>query len=154
MITPAARAQLAHVLAAHHVARGGNTVGAVARDAHGDLAAATSTGGIVGKRKGRVGDSPILGAGTYADSVSGAASATGAGEGILRVTLCARAVASLGAGLSTQAAASHALTLLAQRVGTSAGLILVSPSGEIGLARSSASMPWAAAGSDCEHSGG
>jgi beta-aspartyl-peptidase (threonine type) len=154
MITPAARAQLAHVLATRDAARGGNTVGAVARDAHGDLAAATSTGGIVGKRRGRVGDSPILGAGTYADSGAGAASATGAGEGILRITLCARAVASLVGGLSVQAAASQALALLAQRVGTSAGLILVAPSGELGIARSTSSMPWAAGTSDAAHSGG
>ena len=56
------------------------TVGAVARDSHGNLAAATSTGGMTGKRYGRIGDSPIIGAGTYADNRSCAVSATGHGE--------------------------------------------------------------------------
>jgi len=70
------------------------TVGAVALDAHGHVAAATSTGGLTGKRWGRIGDSPIIGAGTYADDRAGAVSATGAGEYFLRVgvahEICAR----------------------------------------------------------------
>ncbi len=61
------------------------TVGAVARDASGHLAAATSTGGVTGKRAGRIGDSPLIGAGTYADDRSCAVSATGAGEAFIRV---------------------------------------------------------------------
>jgi beta-aspartyl-peptidase (threonine type) len=142
------------VLIARKPAPGGNTVGAVARDLHGHLAAATSTGGITGKRAGRVGDSPILGAGTYADDSSGAASATGQGEGILRVTLCARAVASLAAGLGVQAAACEAIAGLAARVGTEAGIILVASSGELGIARSTASMPWAAVFADGAQGGG
>lgn len=154
MITDAAREQLARVLLARTPAHGGNTVGAVARDVHGHLAAATSTGGITGKRSGRVGDSPILGAGTYADDARGAASATGQGEGILRVTLCSRAIASLGAGLGAAAAASEALAVLATRVGTQAGIIVVAPNGELGLARSTASMPWAAVFADGTQCGG
>jgi beta-aspartyl-peptidase (threonine type) len=154
MITDAAREQLARVLLARKPAYGGNTVGAVARDLHGHLAAATSTGGITGKRSGRVGDSPILGAGTYADDARGAASATGQGEGILRITLCARAVASLGAGLGAEAAAREAIAALAARVGTQAGIILVAPSGALGLARSTASMPWAAIFADGAQDGG
>jgi beta-aspartyl-peptidase (threonine type) len=70
------------------------TVGAVALDAQGHVAAATSTGGLTGKRWGRIGDSPIIGAGTYADDRAGAVSATGAGEYFLRVgvahEICAR----------------------------------------------------------------
>ena len=70
------------------------TVGAVALDLHGHVAAATSTGGLTGKRWGRIGDSPIIGAGTYADDRAGAVSATGAGEFFLRVgvahEICAR----------------------------------------------------------------
>jgi beta-aspartyl-peptidase (threonine type) len=70
------------------------TVGAVALDAQGHVAAATSTGGLTGKRWGRIGDSPIVGAGTYADDRAGAVSATGAGEYFLRVgvahEICAR----------------------------------------------------------------
>ena len=61
------------------------TVGAVARDVHGHLAAATSTGGLTGKRWGRIGDSPLVGAGTYADDRSVAVSATGSGEDFIRV---------------------------------------------------------------------
>lgn len=63
------------------------TVGAVARDAHGHLAAATSTGGMTGKRWGRVGDSPIIGAGTYANDASAAVSATGHGEYFIRAVV-------------------------------------------------------------------
>ena len=70
------------------------TVGAVALDAHGHIAAGTSTGGMTNKRFGRIGDSPIIGAGTYADDRAGAVSATGAGEYFLRVgvahEICAR----------------------------------------------------------------
>ena len=61
------------------------TVGAVARDTHGNIAAGTSTGGLTGKRYGRIGDSPLIGAGTYADNRSCAISATGAGEFFIRV---------------------------------------------------------------------
>ena len=70
------------------------TVGAVARDAQGHVAAATSTGGLTGKRWGRIGDSPVIGAGTYADDRAGAVSATGAGEFFIRAgvahTICDR----------------------------------------------------------------
>lgn len=82
LVTERARARLAAKLAE----TSGGTVGAVARDQHGKYAAATSTGGIVGKRPGRVGDSPIPGAGTWADARC-ALSATGDGEAILRVAL-------------------------------------------------------------------
>ena len=63
------------------------TVGAVALDAHGNLAAATSTGGMTGKRWGRVGDSPIIGAGTYASNAGCAVSATGHGEYFIRTVV-------------------------------------------------------------------
>ena len=70
------------------------TVGAVARDGQGHVAAATSTGGLTGKRWGRIGDSPVIGAGTYADDRAGAVSATGAGEFFIRAgvahTICDR----------------------------------------------------------------
>ena len=71
-------------LVADDAARRHGTVGAVARDGHGDLAAATSTGGMTGKLPGRVGDTPIIGAGTYADNASCAVSATGHGEFFIR----------------------------------------------------------------------
>jgi beta-aspartyl-peptidase (threonine type) len=154
MITQRAREQLQRFLAAQQPAAGGNTVGAVARDAHGHVAAATSTGGIVGKRSGRVGDSPVPGAGTYADDARGAASATGHGEGILRVTLTARILADIAGGADPEHAAAERIAELATRVGSHAGVIVVAPSGRLALARSSATMPWAAAWDGGHTSGG
>ncbi len=146
MITPAARARLARALGDRaHAPTSGGTVGAIARDGRGNLAAATSTGGMVAKRRGRVGDSPILGAGTYADNSAGAASATGDGEGILRVNLAGQLIATLRAGMDVQVAASHAIELLATRVGATGGVIALDPAGKLAFARSTASMTWAAA---------
>lgn len=116
------------------------TVGAVARDRHGQFAAATSTGGIVGKRAGRVGDSPIPGAGTWADARC-AISATGDGEAILRVAL-ARIIAAR-AGASLDAAVRASLHELATITGGSAGVIAVDAHGVVGLQLSPA-MPIAA----------
>jgi L-asparaginase / beta-aspartyl-peptidase len=121
------------------------TVGAVARDAHGNLAAATSTGGILGKKSGRVGDSPIVGAGTFADDEAGGASATGQGEGILRTCLAKTAVDEIRRGASPEQAARWAIEHLSNRVGATGGIILVDPAGRIGLARSTPSMAWGAA---------
>lgn len=120
------------------------TVGAVARDKHGRLAAATSTGGIVGKRPGRVGDSPLLGAGTYADDAIGAASATGQGEGIMRIGLCARVMQALTAGQQPGHAGFDALQAMRKRTGATGGVISVDRNGRIGWARSTASMAYAA----------
>ncbi len=100
------------------------TVGAVARDRAGRFAAATSTGGTQDKRPGRVGDSAIPGAGTYADRDAGAVSATGWGEGILRVVLAKTAIDRMAAGESPDRAGRMALASLS-RVGGFAGLILV-----------------------------
>jgi beta-aspartyl-peptidase (threonine type) len=104
------------------------TVGAVACDAAGHLAAATSTGGTQDKAPGRVGDSAVIGAGTYADDRAGAVSATGWGEGILRVTLAKGAVDRMAAG-STPGRAGRAAIRTLDRVGGKAGLILVDQSG-------------------------
>lgn len=100
------------------------TVGAVALDRDGHIAAGTSTGGTQNKHPGRVGDTPILGAGTYADDQIGGASATGWGEGILRVALTKTAVDLMGSGLDPRAAGERALESLA-RVRCRAGLILL-----------------------------
>ena len=78
--------------------KGHDTVGAVAYDADGNIACATSTGGITGKRVGRVGDSPLVGSGGFADNVAGGCSSTGHGESIIPVQLCARAVQNMEAG--------------------------------------------------------
>lgn len=104
------------------------TVGAAARDAHGLLAAGTSTGGTLGKRPGRVGDSPVIGAGTYADSRCGAASCTGWGEGILRVVLAKTAIDRLTTGHSAAAAGAAAMRDL-DRVEGRGGLILLDANG-------------------------
>jgi beta-aspartyl-peptidase (threonine type) len=119
---------------------GGATVGAVARDARGHVAAATSTGGIAGKRRGRVGDSAVIGAGTYADDTLGAGSATGPGEAIIRVSLVRAALELVGRGRDPAWVAQHVLEELAARLRTTAGLILVDPSGRVGIAHTTETM--------------
>jgi beta-aspartyl-peptidase (threonine type) len=148
MISPAALARLAETRAGATGNWAGGTVGAVVRDRLGHLAAATSTGGLVGKRQGRVGDSPIVGAGTYADDRSGAVSGTGEGEGYLRTCAALRTALWLEEGLAPDAATSRAVTLLLERVNARGGLICVDPRGRLGLARSTGTMSWAAAWSD------
>jgi beta-aspartyl-peptidase (threonine type) len=106
------------------------TVGAVARDTRGDLAAATSTGGTAGKRAGRVGDTPLIGAGVYADNACCAVSATGHGEDFMR-TVLAKAIADrielqgLGAGAAAQAGIDY----LRRRVGGQGGVIVIDRTG-------------------------
>lgn len=105
------------------------TVGAVAVDRHGNVAAATSTGGLTGKRWGRIGDSPIIGAGNYADNRACAVSATGAGEFFIRLgvahEICAR-MRMLGE--DARLAADHVITELGQLGGTG-GAIVTAPDG-------------------------
>lgn len=104
------------------------TVGAVARDAHGHVAAATSTGGVTGKRWGRIGDSPIIGAGTWADGVC-AVSATGAGEFFIRAGVGHQIAARIAlAGEAPDQAAATALAEV-KRMGGRGGVIVVAPDG-------------------------
>jgi L-asparaginase / beta-aspartyl-peptidase len=124
-------------------AAAGDTVGAVARDAAGHLAVAVSTGGTAGKRPGRIGDSPLPGAGLYADDRSGAACGTGSGEGFIRTALCHRAVERLAAG-SAEAVAQESIAHLAERVAGRGGIILVGRQGPPAVAWNTAHMPWAA----------
>ena len=121
----------------------GETVGAVARDSAGHVAAATSTGGVAGKRAGRIGDSAVIGAGTYADDRLGAVSATGPGEMILRLGLARVALDQLARGHTPEDAAVAALAILRERLGAGAGLILIDPGGRIGVAHTTPSMPTA-----------
>src|SRR5207248_7007448 len=100
------------------------TVGAVALDRNGDLAAGTSTGGMTGKRPGRLGDTPIIGAGTYADDEGGAASATGHGEMIIRVAMSKVAVDAMRGGARAAEAAKRAVEALS-RVNGEAGVAVV-----------------------------
>ena len=121
----------------------GDTVGACAIDGTGRVAAATSTGGISWKRPGRIGDSPIPGAGLMADDQAGAASATGHGESILRIGMARGAIDWMRAGASAADAAQAAVDELGARVGGQGGIILVDRDGRIGHARNTNCMPWA-----------
>jgi L-asparaginase / beta-aspartyl-peptidase len=107
------------------------TVGAVARDVRGDVAAGTSTGGMQGKRTGRVGDSPIVGAGTYAYNSCGAISATGHGEFFIRAVvaydICATAMYS---GIPLRSAAERVIMDKLVSMGGSGGVIAVDPDGQ------------------------
>jgi len=107
------------------------TVGAVARDCAGHVAAATSTGGVTGKRWGRIGDTPVVGAGTYADDRAGAVSATGSGEYFLRIgvahEICARVRL---AGESLQMA-GDAVMAETSALGGRGGVILAGPDGDM-----------------------
>jgi len=109
------------------------TVGAVARDRQGHLAAATSTGGIRLMLPGRVGDSPLIGAGTYADDRSGAVSMTGEGEAIIRAGLAKEICLLMEQGLSPLAAGQRALRRMRQRTHGHAGAIIVSRSGSFAI---------------------
>ncbi len=119
-------------------ATGHGTVGAVARDDAGQVAAATSTGGTMLKRPGRLGDTPLIGCGTYADDLLGACSCTGLGEAIIKSTLARHAV-DLCAGRSPNDVAAIAVKQLA-RFGADGGLILVDALGRVGFAFNSARM--------------
>lgn len=111
------------------------TVGAVARDVHGNIASATSTGGTPNKLSGRVGDSPLIGCGGYADNTSGGASATGHGESLMKLVLCKTACDLMGAGLTAQEAADEVIRRLAEpRVEGLGGIITVDSEGRTGCA--------------------
>ena len=116
------------------------TVGCVVLDATGKIAAATSTGGIFNKLPGRVGDSPLIGCGTYADD-RGAVSCTGQGEAIVRIVMAKTALDLLKDEAGPQAAANQAIALLAQKIGGTAGLIMIAREGRIGYARNTERMP-------------
>ncbi len=144
MVTDAARERLTRVRAGLLKERGG-TVGAVARDANGTVVAATSTGGLVNKAAGRVGDSPILGAGTYADDEAGACSNTGDGEAFMRVCLAKTAIEWLRGGMHPEDAARAAIRFVLVRAQGAGGSILIDRFGRLGWARSTKTMPWSAA---------
>lgn len=116
------------------------TVGAVAFDTTGHVAAATSTGGIFNKHPGRVGDSAVIGAGTYADDTLGAASATGVGEAIIRTTLARATVELLRNGVDPTQAARRALATFQQRTASEAGVIIIDALGRVGYAYNALTM--------------
>jgi beta-aspartyl-peptidase (threonine type) len=117
------------------------TVGAVALDRTGGLAAATSTGGLPGKHPGRVGDSPLVGSGFFADAEAGGASATGHGEAIMTVALARAVVERIRAGAPVEAAALGAVgDLAAPRVDGRGGAIALDRTGRVGAACNTSRM--------------
>ena len=136
---------------------GHDTVGAVALDAEGHLAAGNSTGGVAFSLPGRVGDAPVPGVGYVADSRTGGVACTGWGEHILRVGLATRALVAMERGASATEAAAEALGVLERSVQGRAGLIVLDRQGAVGLAHSTrclahayrrSDMPVAVAGTE------
>ena len=119
-----------------------DTVGAVALDGHGNLAAATSTGGTLNKTPGRVGDSSLIGCGCYADNLAGAVSLTGWGEPIMKLVLGKWATDRVAAGSAPEIAAREAISYLYNRLGGHGGIILLGPDGRFGLAHNTPAMAW------------
>lgn len=122
---------------------GHDTVGAVALDMHGNIAAGTSTGGTVNKAPGRVGDSSLIGCGCYADNQSAAASCTGWGEPIMKLVLAKRAADRVREGRTPEHACSEAITYLQARLNGHGGMILLDAQGRIGISHNTPRMAWA-----------
>src|SRR6202789_3052393 len=119
-----------------------DTVGAVALDTYGNIAAGTSTGGTLNKAPGRVGDSSLIGCGCYADNLTAAVSLTGWGEPIMKLVLGKWAVDRVAAGASPDSAAQEAIDYLFDRLGGHGGIILLGPDGRVGLAHNTPRMAW------------
>ena len=119
-----------------------DTVGAVALDSHGNIAAATSTGGTLNKTPGRVGDSSLIGCGCYADNLSAAVSLTGWGEPIMKLVLGKWATDRVAAGTAPEFAAREAISYLHNRLGGHGGIILLGPDGRFGIAHNTPAMAW------------
>ncbi|XP_060728585.1 isoaspartyl peptidase/L-asparaginase [Tachysurus vachellii] len=129
------------------------TVGAVAVDVQGNLACATSTGGMINKLEGRVGDTPCVGCGGYADNKIGAVSPTGHGEAILKVTLSRLILFHMEQGKSPEEASDLALAYMFERVNGLAGVVVVDPKGTWAARFNSQQMSWAAAQQEQLHYG-
>jgi beta-aspartyl-peptidase (threonine type) len=120
-----------------------DTVGAVALDRNGNIAAATSTGGTLNKAPGRLGDSSLIGCGCYADNLSAAASTTGWGEPIMKLVLAKWTADRISAGNLPEWAAQEAMNYLKQRLNGHGGIIVLDPAGHIGIAHNTPRMAWA-----------
>jgi beta-aspartyl-peptidase (threonine type) len=120
-----------------------DTVGAVALDRQGDIAAATSTGGTLNKAPGRLGDSSLIGCGCYADNLSAAASTTGWGEPIMKLVLAKWTADRVAAGNLPEWAAQEAMNYLKQRLNGHGGIIVLNAQGQIGIAHNTPRMAWA-----------
>jgi beta-aspartyl-peptidase (threonine type) len=119
-----------------------DTVGAVALDSLGNIAAATSTGGTLNKAPGRLGDSSLIGCGCYADNQSAAVSTTGWGEPIMKLVLAKWAADRVASGNLPQWIAAEAMNYLKERVGGHGGIILLDSTGRSGIAHNTPRMAW------------
>jgi beta-aspartyl-peptidase (threonine type) len=119
-----------------------DTVGAVALDRDGNLAAATSTGGTLNKAPGRLGDSSLIGCGCYADNASAAASTTGWGEPIMKLVLAKWSTDRVRSGSVPEWVAKEAISHLEERVEGHGGIIVLDPEGKIGIAHNTPRMAW------------
>ncbi|KAM5164859.1 isoaspartyl peptidase/L-asparaginase [Mantella aurantiaca] len=133
--------------------KGTGTVGAVAVDSQGNVACATSTGGITNKMVGRVGDTPCIGSGGYADNTVGAVSTTGHGESIMKVTLARLILHYMEQGMSVEEAADAGLNYMKTRVDDTGGVIVINGDGEWTAKFSTNQMSWAAVKDDHLHCG-
>jgi beta-aspartyl-peptidase (threonine type) len=120
-----------------------DTVGAVALDRDGNIAAATSTGGTLNKAPGRLGDSSLIGCGCYADNLSAAASTTGWGEPIMKLVLAKWTADRISAGNLPEWAAQEAMNYLKQRLNGHGGIIVLDAKGQFGIAHNTPRMAWA-----------
>lgn len=132
LFAPAAREMLSH-----------DTVGAVALDRNGNIAASTSTGGTLNKAPGRLGDSSLIGCGCYADNLSAAASTTGWGEPIMKLVLAKWAADRVQTGSLPEWIAQEAMNYLKQRLDGHGGIILLDAKGRFGIAHNTPRMAWA-----------
>lgn len=117
--------------------RGSDTVGCVVQDVNGTFAAGTSTGGLMHKMPGRIGDSPLIGLGLYADNAAGCVALTGDGESIMRLALAHRITNAMCNGEDADRAAEEAIAAMTRRVGGEAGCIALDRQGRIGVAHNS-----------------
>jgi L-asparaginase / beta-aspartyl-peptidase len=168
------RAYQANAAANHHGANDGNdlfapashpsaahnkdllshdTVGAVALDSAGNIAASTSTGGTLNKAPGRLGDSSLIGCGCYADNLSAAASTTGWGEPIMKLVLAKWAADRVASGSLPEWIAKEAINYLEQRVNGHGGIILLDAKGRFGIFHNTPRMAWATRTSNRQESG-
>ncbi|KAL2083467.1 hypothetical protein ACEWY4_021240 [Coilia grayii] len=129
------------------------TVGAVAVDTEGNVACATSTGGMTNKMEGRVGDTPCIGCGGYADNKVGAVSSTGHGEAIMKVTLSRLILFHMEQGRSAEEASDLGLAYMKKRVQGLGGVVTVDPKGAWAARFSSLQMAWVAVQDEQLHYG-
>jgi beta-aspartyl-peptidase (threonine type) len=133
--------------------KGHDTVGAVALDAEGNIAAGTSTGGTLNKAPGRVGDSSLIGCGCYADNESAAVSCTGWGEPIMKLVLAKWAADRVQGGGAPDAVAREAMYYLERRLSGHGGMILLDQRGRFGIAHNTPRMAWAYRTTEGEEAG-